>query len=902
MAWIQQQTKAYGSTSRLLEVARSYDDDDDNNDDQAKVLDETMDDTDLDSFDNSDNFLTFQERSLREFFRALDVDDEGLRTPPSAAHLKIFQMAMQIIIEQGQDRKASTPLLDYAGDLWTEHFMEIDIEQSSDGDVVSVLTSLHHITTNAQNVAGTLEDCASIDKIYPVPRDTAGMSWLDVLRKWIARAETLPEDVLDPQLKAWVQNNRSDPDAALAPLAKGHVINWYKSTNRFDITQAFACATAALNIVCNNTVTIVTNELTNLQSVLDIKELTEVIHKVAGAFPDLAMEAGAMRAIGTTLDWYGTSSEHFELAVEYLQKSVNLIDEDCRSEKFYTLGLLSDALQSLDKPEDAVAVVDQAIAAAPVDADTDAELRQSHLQKLISKARLLMRWPLERNAESINVYNEARHFAATFMEKKSLDGYDLDDLLRLVWDDDKAEPIKVLQTWTDEEVRAWIEYLVDFEDTFSIDRLHEAAKKDGSASIEFLLTNYAGYEKSLQARSTNLLVFQAQRAKAFRDVVEDVGKEKELYKTILYSKAREEDTEQVERIRSLTRLSLAELLFNEFRSSSDPAHKKGLLQEMVRLDESDNPQNSDLSDLSSVVPSYTDVMLALMWRALGPSTSFQTYLDKTFKTCVAGLRDDTAWNDRNSLRLLAKVLACVEGRQRDSLIALSCQFSQIDTNLGITDEGSEINEGATPKDHDDVESQVEPGASQTTGVAEAQGPEQSAGTSTLLQTETGVATCNDDMDATNFATQNLGNDVDNPATGPSAEDISELNELDEDLIKSGPVACDGCGTEQDRWKRPMYYCIICWNCDLCQSCYEDRMALNRSEKRGDHWRKFCGENHKYIKGPMPGWRGIKDGVLRIGEEETTFVNWLKGLEDVRWKEAWDMFWRKQGEVGDIFDV
>lgn len=69
------------------------------------------------------------------------------------------------------------------------------------------------------------------------------------------------------------------------------------------------------------------------------------------------------------------------------------------------------------------------------------------------------------------------------------------------------------------------------------------------------------------------------------------------------------------------------------------------------------------------------------------------------------------------------------------------------------------------------------------------------------------------------------------------------------------------------------------------------MAWNRGEPNTTHWVQWCGKDHIYVKGPIDGWRGVKDGVIRIGEEKLAFKKWLQTLKDERWPKAWEDFWR-----------
>lgn len=69
------------------------------------------------------------------------------------------------------------------------------------------------------------------------------------------------------------------------------------------------------------------------------------------------------------------------------------------------------------------------------------------------------------------------------------------------------------------------------------------------------------------------------------------------------------------------------------------------------------------------------------------------------------------------------------------------------------------------------------------------------------------------------------------------------------------------------------------------------MSWNEGEPNTTFWYDWCGRDHSYVQCPIEGWRGVKDGVMRIGEEETPFKEWLRALEQERWPKAWDNFWK-----------
>jgi hypothetical protein len=56
-------------------------------------------------------------------------------------------------------------------------------------------------------------------------------------------------------------------------------------------------------------------------------------------------------------------------------------------------------------------------------------------------------------------------------------------------------------------------------------------------------------------------------------------------------------------------------------------------------------------------------------------------------------------------------------------------------------------------------------------------------------------------------------------------------------------------------------------------------------------KQFCDGDHVYLKAPIEGWRGIKDGKLMIeGQDDVDFGDFLTNVRDVLCREAWDRFW------------
>jgi hypothetical protein len=150
-----------------------------------------------------------------------------------------------------------------------------------------------------------------------------------------------------------------------------------------------------------------------------------------------------------------------------------------------------------------------------------------------------------------------------------------------------------------------------------------------------------------------------------------------------------------------------------------------------------------------------------------------------------------------------------------------------------------------------------------------------------------------------FKTQNGSPDAAGmDETVANATNGSLQAEPEEDLLASWSIHCNGCGKVIQNWKDgPFYLCVVCTDIDLCPDCYNKIQARNQGGEWKE-WQTICGLHHRYI-GPMKDWKGVKDGVIRFGEEKVAFTEWLKDLNEKRWRGAWLNWWQKDDLVDDI---
>lgn len=113
--------------------------------------------------------------------------------------------------------------------------------------------------------------------------------------------------------------------------------------------------------------------------------------------------------------------------------------------------------------------------------------------------------------------------------------------------------------------------------------------------------------------------------------------------------------------------------------------------------------------------------------------------------------------------------------------------------------------------------------------------------------------------------------------------------MSEGLGSSEFFSCNCCRKQVSDWARGgAYLCIYCIDCNICEECFDKRAARVTGELDAD-WRTICPQDHKHVRAPVEGWTGVKDGRLRIGSDEVSFKDWLRGVEG-KWGKFWDRYW------------
>ncbi|KLU84503.1 hypothetical protein MAPG_03544 [Magnaporthiopsis poae ATCC 64411] len=885
-----------GRLSRLLRISRSQDgdtqaqdsdvSDSDNSDSKADEQHRVAEDH------GADSILGFQERSLRAFFRQAAENDQGLKCSPSDAHAIILRICIAALRTSNDQKLYSDSLTTYAAANWGRHFVAIDTEGIGDAQAAEVLESIHSLLNNKNNALRVVElgittpKCTVLDAAdLASAGESSGV--LNCLQGWARRALKLPPGILSYGLADWYRPLAAEPARVFITLARSHINNWFSAQW---IIQAYASFRVAQSTLRAG------SRLPELRQNPGLREYFEKHREsdepttiesfdvVANAFWDIVKTAASHRGIARAMKHV----HMFEPAIARLDLSLSLVEEgaDKEIERYDALSSKGDAFirlaqtlgdsdpgrskelmaQAAGTLAEAIGILDLQTWLGPgVARDGDGAfawgwiVRGMHAVACAGIGDFAASLASIKRSAAEGTFGVLPGFLSRII-KAMVDGNELSlmlDLLRSVGDRDRLSLFETLSVHSP--------------------MLRAAHERGESGAILELLdsaSQYAAREKLYRSRA-RLLEITAQFAWSV------MGREEEAKKrlrTLL-----DEDQIPSYYMNEAADL-LAQLLYEQFRQSPLPNTKNSALEELRRIRRKLENEVSDFDPARS----YTVVPLALMLRRLGPALDYAAVLQAAFNACIEGLKDDTGANDFQSLFLLKRVLMCVDGLERDAQIAYSAQQYILDDDIfrrekagsksssGSGEEGAESAGGQRPEEVAEPGGSSPPRGEQKDKEGDKEAgqepkPEQN-GEDRKIESETSTATSSESGGTTTPATLK--------------------DEIREGLLPTSVQPndiCDMCFKPVWVWEEgASYSCLQCTRIDICATCMADRLASERGEK-DLFWRVVCPQGHRYIKGPVEGWRGIRNGVMRIGDEELPVKQWVADVEK-RWALYWDRYW------------
>ncbi|KAJ0347263.1 hypothetical protein KNSL1_006622 [Colletotrichum chrysophilum] len=270
-----------------------------------------------------------------------------------------------------------------------------------------------------------------------------------------------------------------------------------------------------------------------------------------------------------------------------------------------------------------------------------------------------------------------------------------------------------------------------------------------------------------------------------------------------------------------------------FRQSRDPVYKAERLQSLASLME--RPLSLNIPHISPMATISHRIGLSYMYWVMGPKATFEETLRKLFKESFEALSDSIKWNDGTYLWTLAQALALLSrALGNDDTLR---RYARI--------VGSALLSRRTKSQEDDKSAGGKQRASHI--------PE--------------------------------GDEHGSEGNSPKDEG---------DLLSDPGYTCGGfCSPARPfrRWGDGSAYLYITFETGMiCEECQTEYEAMKRGERTGKV-RYFHGIGHDHVKLPVEGWRGVKNGLLRLdGEEPVPFGSFLKKLQTEVIENAWDRLW------------
>ncbi|KAJ7620610.1 hypothetical protein DFH06DRAFT_68426 [Mycena polygramma] len=614
--------------------------------------------------------LTFQERSMRDFFRNAGPDEEisSLRTPARDAHRQIFIACAEILCAAEENvGTVQEGLQKYAAQCWAAHLAKtkLSAEDLAKDDQLPFLGVVGRLLTNSNNAAAKIEAsgmdyyelCQSFDD--PV---------LETLVLCAQAMTDLTDEMVSKEIMEWAKEVRDDKKKVLIQLARGHVKNWLESRDYQAAETAYRFARGVIT----------KTHLSTLIPEPGNRSAQEILG-IAKAFAELPGDA--RWAVGILL----LVSRNHEEALAQGNLGVSECTNPARREK--ALLLVAQSLESLQRFDAAYDSINECLSNPHLSPD-------QHRGALLTRARLEV--ALGKLVDAAKSYREAR----LADPDRPATGYALhDEFTVYVRMGSDAELVSIVKQWTPLERVAWMTWRYS-EDHSDHRKFQDATGRCGEEDflvtayeevINFLDTLESGAPMRLQLSAVHYHVRgDLDAARATLDGILDSTTTGKLYAFT--------DEEPAFILPKAVNFAIV-IIYEQFRSTGDRQRKAQLLSEARGLRERPLAQSTRL--LETMLTHHT-VVLARMVRKMGPMSEFQDLLDKAFQVCYTALFDNVIWNDDLTLPLMAEVLWNLDpdGLAKEACIMFSAVFSELNvggdaSNRGA-DEGSAI---ASTADH-----------------------------------------------------------------------------------------------------------------------------------------------------------------------------------------------------------
>ncbi|EHK16301.1 uncharacterized protein TRIVIDRAFT_112373, partial [Trichoderma virens Gv29-8] len=775
--------------------------------------------------------VKFKERSMRAFFRdASDVNSEW-HLKASEAHRQIFLAGVDLVKPEplGPGHSIKEGLRLYSAYRLLSHFVELKLDEYTSQEKAEVMEGLAMALSHT-DFAETLS--------------RTGMSYTRGLKSLVngrvalwAESLKAPEisSLLSPDAAAWWADVAIDSRRCRYGMIRGYVSRIYAAANLEEALSAYKLLYGLLGVSGLDELLIDKAKTNFPDEVSAPNQATEELGEeksslgLPGIFSDLEMDGTAYRAVGELFFHYG----HYKAADLMCDKAYALCHSDDNNvEKFKISVLHSKVLLKLHDKDKAFETILECVKDIEI-IDVPTPLKRLALLAKAEVETKLKMW--QAAAES---YTKAKAIDPTGLTTGDALVKEIGLFEKVA---DYAGYFRTLKSWSPIDRLTWMAWNYCDEGYERHDRLRSLAIKEGEA--DFLIEAYKNAIQFLDRLNSGAPLRLELALTYFRATGDLENARKSLDEIFSstsggypYSITDEQPQTMLQRVVDV----MSDVLYEIFRGSRDPKVKLEALDALKGI--MDRPLSLSVPIYTSLDLVHRRIVIASMCLKMGQGSEFQERLQSVLDDCFAGLSDKVSWNDGQNLEklghalmLLSKSIPDGQDIQRYARIVISAMFSKITT---ASDDEDELESGSDESEDDD--------------------------------------NSDDEDDAL-------------PEGVSAPKDEGDLGNPDVVVYSCDGGICTPVAGYAWWGDSVVHYCTECSTTLVCEICYN---ARHYPEKVGSpNVMHFCDKRHNYIKLPVEGWRGIKDGIMRVdGEVPVKFESFLNRLQNEICKDAWDRFW------------
>ncbi|GFN19983.1 uncharacterized protein AtWU_09788 [Aspergillus tubingensis] len=404
------------------------------------------------------------------------------------------------------------------------------------------------------------------------------------------------------------------------------------------------------------------------------------------------------------------------------------------------------------------------------------------------------------------------------------------------------------------------------------DWLRRAAVATGNVEVVIRIYDSAINYWAYQGLFHETCVMLSELAIIYRQDCHAIRMAEDIFNRILDAMMRDETLQVDSKLLSIIITERFDIYYNRFSKTKVQQSKMSLCY--AASDLINNVRVADVIESSAKANAL--ITLAKMFSLMNHKRRAYELAEQAFKLCIADLDDWVDGNDMSAFRTLAKVLYWLN-LKKDAGIAASLIFDRANADAVQVSEdefqitlSAYLHDRTAPKPAVDgwMGLKVDPSSP-------AAAPAAHPGEPLSPQSVKSACTCHCSVDSTN----------ESPTTAVTTPDSMPIPDetIDVDESNGCTLQCMGpCNKPKlSKWdlEAPQWYmCLDCPATDYCNDCNKSRAGLRASPDKG-LWSKMCWGNHSFIEQPIKGWKGVKDGVIRVGDSSRGVRDWLTDVRE-----------------------